>query len=224
MKLFMTLILTMFCSTLFAQAPFVPTATTADITYSQGVGAQAVSRNSNYTVVALVTDDNPAAGSFTCAVTDICTKATHGYLTGLKVVLSTSNTLPAGLSPGTYYIVKLTANTFNLATSLANATASTPVIVDITDTGTGAHTVTPSALAGASVKIQGSMDGTNYADMPIRATGDATRSATITGTANFYLDEKGLNVNYVRLYYTMTAGQISISQIPKVFKAVTAPY
>lgn len=222
MKSILILLLSVFSTVGFAQAPNVATAVTGSIGYSQGVGVVNVARASNYSVVSTVTVTTATAGTFTCAVTDICTKATHGYTTGLKVALTTDNTLPAGLSPGDYYVIYLTANTFSLASSSALAQAGTAI--DITDTGTGTHTITPYALAGASLKLQGSMDGTNWIDLPIKATGDATKSASITTTASFFLGETDLNVNYVRVYYTFTAGQLAVSQISKVIKNFTSPF
>jgi hypothetical protein len=79
------------------------------------------------------------------AGTDICTyTSTANYpsniLTGTKVRLTTTTTLPAGLATATdYYLIKLTDGTFKLATSYVNALAGTAI--DITDTGTGTHTV-----------------------------------------------------------------------------------
>jgi hypothetical protein len=82
-----------------------------------------------------------AAQTFTAATTDICTAAGHGLKTGDKVRLTTSNTLPAGLNLATtYFVIRLTADTFSLASSDANAVAGTAV--DITGTGTGTHTIT----------------------------------------------------------------------------------
>lgn len=88
-------------------------------------------------------------GAFTAATTDICTKAAHGWETGDgPFQASSDDTLPAGLSADTdYYIVKLTDDTFKLATSYANAIAGTPTVVDITDTGTGAHTISATVAA-----------------------------------------------------------------------------
>jgi hypothetical protein len=84
--------------------------------------------------------NNTATGTFTAATTDICTKVAHGFLTGNKVRVSSTTTLPAGLSAATtYYVIKLTADTFKLATTDANATAGTAI--DITDTGTGTHSI-----------------------------------------------------------------------------------
>lgn len=60
--------------------------------------------------------------------------------TGTAVTVSSSGTLPTGLTAGTrYYVIKLSASTFKLATTIANANASTAI--DITGAGTGTHTV-----------------------------------------------------------------------------------
>ncbi len=86
--------------------------------------------------------NNGVGQTFTAATSDILTRVAHGYLTGDQVQVSSGTTLPAGLSAATYYyVVKLTADTFKLSTTLAGAVASTG-IVDITDTGAGVHTVT----------------------------------------------------------------------------------
>lgn len=62
-------------------------------------------------------------------------------LTGTRVRLTTSGTLPAGLATATdYYVIKMSDTTFELATSYANAVAGTQI--NITDAGTGTHTVT----------------------------------------------------------------------------------
>jgi len=83
------------------------------------------------------------AQTFTAdASTDVCTAA-GGTLpaTGTAVVLTTTGTLPAGLSLSTtYFIIKTAATTFKLATTIANADAGTQI--DITDAGSGTHTVT----------------------------------------------------------------------------------
>ncbi len=190
----------------------IDTAITGIITYSQGIGSRPVQNLKAIGLISVVTNVAPSAGTFTAATTDICTKVAHGFATGLKVQLTTTTTLPAGLSLATdYFVIAIDANTFYLASSLVNAQAGTSI--DITSTGTGTHTITPTAIAGASVKLQGSMDNTNWADLPIKATGDATKSGSITATANFALSETNLTVNYIQAYYTITAGQLSVSQI-----------
>lgn len=60
--------------------------------------------------------------------------------TGAAVTFTTTVTLPAGLVAGTtYFTININATTFKVATTIANAEAGTPV--DITDAGTGVHTV-----------------------------------------------------------------------------------
>lgn len=62
--------------------------------------------------------------------------------TGTAVTLTTTGTLPAGLSTGTtYFLIPVNGTTtFKLATSYANADAGTAI--NITDAGTGTHTIT----------------------------------------------------------------------------------
>ncbi len=73
-------------------------------------------------------------------VDPIITDATHGFLTGEgPLVLTTTDTLPAGLSlTELYWVQVVDANILQLHTSKQAAiNGSTPV--DITDTGTGTH-------------------------------------------------------------------------------------
>lgn len=66
----------------------------------------------------------------------------HEFLTGDAVVLTTSGTLPTGLSLATtYYVIRIDDDNFKLAASADDADAGTPV--DITAaSGGGTHTVT----------------------------------------------------------------------------------
>ena len=79
------------------------------------------------------------------ASTDICTYTStanipSNILVGTRVRLTTTTTLPAGLSLATdYYVIKVTDSTFKLATTYANAVAGTAI--NITDAGTGTHTI-----------------------------------------------------------------------------------
>lgn len=93
------------------------------------------------------------------AGTDICTWTSttnrpSNILTGTRVRLTTTTTLPAGLSLATdYYVIKVSDTTFSLATSYANARAGTAI--NITDAGTGTHTLSrllPRYTNGAGVQ------------------------------------------------------------------------
>lgn len=80
------------------------------------------------------------------AGTDICTWSStanipSNVLTGTRVRLTTTTTLPGGLATATdYYVIRLSDTTFSLANSYANSVAGTAI--NITDAGTGTHTVT----------------------------------------------------------------------------------
>lgn len=79
------------------------------------------------------------------ASTDICTYTSttslpSNLLTGTRVRFTTTTTLPAGLSLATdYYLIRVNDTTCKVATSYANAVAETAI--NITDAGTGTHTV-----------------------------------------------------------------------------------
>ena len=100
------------------------------------------------------------AATFTAdAGTDIMTYTSttskpSNLLTGTRVRVSTTTTLPAPLVAATdYYLVKVSDTTYKLATSYANAIAGT--VIDITTTGTGTHTINwllPRYTNGAGVQ------------------------------------------------------------------------
>jgi len=73
--------------------------------------------------------------------TDSILEVAHGFLTGDLCILSTTGVLPAPLAVNTtYYIIRVDADNFRLATSYANAKSATPI--NITSAlGGGTHTV-----------------------------------------------------------------------------------
>lgn len=182
---------------------------TTEIAQSTSMTAIELSSNNKrytkgYSTQQVIAVTTPSAGAFTAAASDICTKSSHGMKTGLKVQVSSTTTLPAGLSAATdYFIIYLSVDTFSLASSLNNANAGTAI--DITDAGTGTHTITPTALAGCNVKFQGSNDNSNWIDL--------ASATNITATVNLLTEKVDPMFDYVRAYFTMTAGQISITQI-----------
>lgn len=88
------------------------------------------------------------------AGTDICTHSNINLMPYTRVQLTTTTTLPAGLSLATdYYVIKVTDLTCKFATSYANAVAGTAI--NITDAGTGTHTINtllPRYTNGAGVQ------------------------------------------------------------------------
>lgn len=93
------------------------------------------------------------AGSDVCTYTSTASIPSN-ILTGTRVRLTTTTTLPGGLALATdYYVIKVTDSTFKLATSYANAVAGTAI--NITDAGTGTHTISwllPRYTNGAGVQ------------------------------------------------------------------------
>ncbi|MEQ1763211.1 MAG: hypothetical protein ABL984_08715 [Pyrinomonadaceae bacterium] len=151
-----------------------------------------------------VTVTTPAAKTFTCvAATDLCTAASSGFLTGVKGQGTTTTTLPAGLSTSTdYFVIFVTTTTFKLATSYANSILGTAI--DITDTGTGTHTFTPTALAGGAASLQGSVDGSAWADI-----GSTSQNITATGVLIFSITDT--YYPFVRMKFVNTAGVYTVT-------------
>lgn len=77
--------------------------------------------------------------------TETFTAVAHGLETGDGPIrVSSSTTLPAGLTAGTdYWVIYVDADNFQLATTLANAYAGTELT--ISDNGTGTHTLSDTA-------------------------------------------------------------------------------
>ncbi len=96
-------------------------------------------------------EDDGAAGSISVSVgtagddgdmnlaTDVFTSTTHGYSTDDPLVVSTTGTLPAGLTPDTiYYAQVIDANTYKLRSIRGNPDS----VVNITTMGIGTHSTT----------------------------------------------------------------------------------
>ena len=157
----------------------------------------------SFSMQAVINVDVPAADEVEAVDTDedTATFTAHDLTTGLKGQLTTTDTLPAGLSLLTdYFIIVVDADTVKFATTLANALAGTDV--DITDAGTGTHTFTPTAIAGATLTLEKSNDNVHF---------DAIESATsITVDATKWLEKDEPTYKYFRMSYTLTAGRISV--------------
>ncbi len=74
------------------------------------------------------------------ATPGVVTLTDHGLATGSRIEITTTGALPTGLVEYTnYFVINIDANTFNLATSRANAIATTGI--DTTSAGSGIHTL-----------------------------------------------------------------------------------
>lgn len=81
----------------------------------------------------------PTIGTFTVTIASpgVVTLTSHGLATGDSVYLTTTGALPTGLSANTrYWVIYVDANTFRLATSLANALLGTAINTSGSQSGT----------------------------------------------------------------------------------------
>ncbi len=165
-------------------------------------------------ITAVIAGANPANIVFTAAITDICTTATaHGFTTGIKVRFTTTTTLPAGLALATdYYLTVLSATTFKVSASQADVTSGT--YVDITDTGTGVHTVAVVTTLAGTIKLQKTNDRVDntsptwvdLVDAEV-TTVTASQSFAAAGTKNWLV--KQFSARALRVVITVTSGTVT---------------
>jgi hypothetical protein len=141
------------------------------------------------------------------AATDVFTTVAHGLTTGDGPFnVSSATTLPAGLNGATlYWVIVLSANTFKLATTRANAVAGVPVAVDVTDAGTGIHTMTRTGAVDATTDAYIVNDGTGF------VANGLVLAQNFTGTGN----------NGLKKLLTATASALAIDGV--LASEVTAP-
>lgn len=141
---------------------------------------------------------------------DTATIPSHGYLTGEKITqLTTTGTLPAGLSLSTiYYVIVVDANTIAFATSQANALAGTKV--NITDAGTGTHTVDIATTLAGTIDVQCSNDNQNWIDVLDSAGASIQQTITdASGGYGFVIGNAGFEK--YRVDCVVTSGRLSLA-------------
>ena len=132
------------------------------------VSALTFEARSGIVVNATTEDILPAAVD----ITENTLTVARSFITGEKVLLSGAD-LPAPLQASTeYWVIRVSATTIRLATSLANAYSGTAI--DITDIGTGTHTI---SLYSAQVtayqqqtqnsRVVGVSDGSAFQDFSL---------------------------------------------------------
>jgi len=88
--------------------------------------------------------------------TDVITETAHNFVTGQPVTYDDGGgaAMTGLVDNAVYYVIKLTANTFKVATTLANALAGTAI--NITGTGNNAQSFTP-IITASFVALNGSV-------------------------------------------------------------------
>ena len=198
----------------FSNSALLSTATPTSIALSQNSNVAQLPNMIGCDVTATITGANPSNIAFTAAITDICTTATaHGFTTGVLVRFTTTGTLPAGLSLATdYYLTVLSDTTFKVSSSQADVVAG--VFVDITDTGTGVHTVAVTTALAGSIKLQKS--NSNLADPTVIwvdlddteiLNGNNSQSFAAAGSKNWLVDH--FFAQHLRAVVTVTSGTVT---------------
>lgn len=122
---------------------------------------------------------NTSDGTITVTIASpgVVTKSSHGLATGDQIYFTTTGALPTGLTASTYYyIIKIDANTFWLASSYANAIAGTKV--NTSGSQSGVHTMWHCGMWTT-----------------ITPTSDTSGAVTFSNTINGDLGSTGFNVN-----------------------------
>lgn len=115
------------------------------------------------------------------AATDIVTVASHGYVSGTGVELTTTGTLPAGLTLTTlYFLNALTGSTLTFHTNVADALAGTNPVNITAAAGGGTHTINNHTIA-----LGGSPD--------LSAVNTAACDVTTTGTSHIITMKGGIH-------------------------------
>ncbi len=143
---------------------------------------------------------------------DLINKTSHGFTTGLKVLLvTTAGTAPTGLTTGTtYFAIKLNENQYALATTSTTAAAGTKIdITGVTDNATtDARPLALATLAGNGFYWQASNDNSNFSSLST-----VTYSSVTYSTAgNAVWDFGEFPYKYLRVNFTgPTSGGIALS-------------
>lgn len=128
-----------------------------------------------------------AVATMTVATPCVVTVTSHGLALGEKIYFTTTGALPTGLSVNTaYYAIPINANTFNLASSGANAFAGTKIATSGTQSGT--HTMFYGGLqinpATRRPLATGSFPGAGNVGEKLTFTSRAVSAVTSGYTAN----------------------------------------
>jgi hypothetical protein len=147
---------------------------------------------------------------------DSVTVPSHGLTTGVKITeLTTTGTLPAGLSLSTvYYAIVVDDNTLQFATSQANATAGTAVTITDYGATTSVHTISINTTLAGTVILQKNNNPEGVAaewvsliDGEIQ--GAATASNTISAAATFNWSVPDCGAREIRALITITSGTVT---------------
>ncbi len=172
-----------------------------------GPTSNPVPKNANDSGVGSITavETTPGVAGDVDITNNQITETAHGYATGAKIDLTTSGTLPAGLSATAYYLIAADANHYKFATSQANALAGTAV--DITGYGIGTHTTTPTAALAGAIKLQKNNEPETLPEIWFDV-GSSSQNFAAAGNLNWALTDIGYKS--LRAVSTVTSGTVTV--------------
>ncbi len=148
--------------------------------------------------------------NLTSNVITIASAATTPLYTGLKIRLTTSSSLPTGLSTGVdYYVIYVSDTTYKLATTAQNALDG--VAIDITDYGVGTQTLDIRVALTGALTLQASnnafLDNVNNEEDPDAIWTEITGSSvSVTTTGTHIWNVADCYYKAARVVWTATAG------------------
>lgn len=157
--------------------------------------------NSDSWCIALLNDVRSVYTFTANASTDVLTtSATHDYIAGTPVQLTTTGTLPAPLATATtYYVVSPSGATLKLAATSGGSA------IDITDAGTGTHTITDLAIDQTfSTIAEVIRKEVNYHELTTRPTWSPPSSATVNTSTGIVDKTAATTINAASLTTNIT--------------------
>lgn len=150
-----------------------------------------------------ISDDK---GEFTVTIASpgVATLSGHGLVTGDCVELTTDGALPTGLSANTnYYVIYNNANSFWLATSLANAIAGTKIDTSGSQSGTHSLRHVPFGISTAANFLLPDGRGVSLEGAGTQGTAAWAAAEYVGGLGQYKQDQ--LQGHYHDLAYVMAA-------------------
>ena len=187
--------------------------------------------NTTTVVAAAAVSLATGADSNLVVATGVITSAAHGFFTGTSLqVTKDGAAFPDGIAASTtYYVFKISASTFQLFNTLANALAatlnkntystSTGAIVNTISGSIGSTlTFTPVSVSGASYKLQVSNDydlvkGTGTFVDAVAAQTNTAVTNNITATASSIVSLTHNAFAFVKILFAISAGTVGIKVI-----------
>lgn len=156
-----------------------------------GVVAAAVPKNADDSGAGGITyaETTPGTATEVDLTNNVVTIPTHAYPTGMKLQLTTTGTLPTGVTTATdYYVIAASSSTIGFASSQANALAGTKI--DLTGYGAGVHTVAVEDTIAGTIKLQKNNEPKGATAVWFDVT-NSSQNITTTGNLNWALTDVG---------------------------------